>query len=208
MKKLAVIFCVLGLTACTYKVNPTAVPSYDLVTAYSDPVPGLWLLYIDASALQRPIKPDGYACAVHSYPIEMAEPFRSSMRQTLKGVMAQIEEVQSPPTLADVAARKAKGFVIVRGEEVRARIEMKPGFFMNSMYGDATVVASVTVDGKEGRMYGRTFQGDASGAADAGFACEGGAKGLAEAASKATGRLAREIGEGLSNEPRLRGNNS
>jgi len=194
----------LMLVGCAYKVEPVATPSYNVVSSYGEKVPGTWLLYVDAAQLDRPIKPDGYACSLHSFPLQLSSPFGSSIRQTLENVLQSVEEVPSPVSREQIRARDARGLIIVRGEEVRSHIEAKPGFWTPEMEGQVSIIASVAVDGTQGRLFGQTFEGQARGNASGGFACEGGAKGLASAAGTAMGDVSRKIGEAISNAERIR----
>ncbi len=179
-------------------------PSFNVMSSYGEQIPGLWLLYIDATALARPIKPSTYVCSAHNYPINASGPFATSVRQTLDNVVDQLEVVPGPVTAAQLNARGARGFIVVRGEEIRARLETKPGFWSASMDASATVIASVTVDGRRGRIYGSTVEGLGNAVSDAGFACEGGGKALGDAVSQGMGDSMRKLGEAISNSERVR----
>lgn len=66
------------------------------------------------------------------------------------------------------------------------------------------MIAGVTVDGPYGRLFGQTVGGQSFATGDAGFACEGSAKALAEAAAQSMGDTMRKIGEAVSNSERVR----
>jgi hypothetical protein len=194
----------LILASCAYNVDPLATPSYNVVSSYGEKVPGTWLLYVDAKPIDQPVKPEGYACSFHSFPLNLSSPFKSSVRQTLENVIEHIEDVPSPIPRQDVKARGARGIIVVHGDEVRTRLEVLPGFWSAKMDGQVSIVASITVDGSAGRIFGQTFEGQGRSGAEAGFACSGGAKGLADAAAKAMSDVSRKIGEGLTNSDRIR----
>lgn len=73
------------------------------------------------------------------------------------------------------------------------------------MVTQATMVANVSVDGGNGRIFGTTVEGQGMGNAEAGGACEGGTKALAEAAGQAMQDTMRKMGEAISNSERVRG---
>lgn len=201
---LPAVLPVLLLLGCTYQAPVVESPSYNLVTSYGEPIPGLWLLYVDATPLQRPIKPDTFECSAHKFPIDAAGPFATSVRQTLDNVVDRIEVVGGPVTSDQLRARGARGLIVVRGEDLRARLEAKQGFWTASMDASATMIASVSVDGLKGRLLGQTVEGQASSTSDAGAMCEGGAKALGKSVSTAMGDAMRRIGEAVSNSDRVR----
>ena len=201
--KILPVCIVLG--GCTYQAQIQDAPSFNLVTNYENKIPGLWFLYIDSSGLQRPMKPSSYVCAAHKFPISASGPFESSVRQTLDNVFDRIEYVDSPVKGVEIKKRGARGLIVVRGEEVRAKLDAKPGFWTASMEGQATLVASVSVDGSSGRVMGTTFEGTSIKEADAGAMCGGGAAALGEAVTEAMRDAMRKMGEALSNSDRVRG---
>jgi hypothetical protein len=192
------------LSSCTYNATVTDRPSFNTLNSYGSEVPGLWLLYVDAANLQRPMKPSGYVCAAHKFPIDAGGPFISSTRQTIDNVVETVEVVEVPPTLEQVRLRRAKGLIVVRGEEIRAKLVVQPGAFSAGMEGEASIVASVTVDGTRGRLLGTTVEGSGRSDAEAGFACEGGGKALGEAVSQGLGDAMRRLGEAIGNSERIR----
>jgi hypothetical protein len=209
MKNIAISTMVLSasflLGSCTYNAQVQDAPSYNLVTNYDNKIDGLWLLYIDSTGLQRPLKPSSYVCAAHKFPISATGPFETSVRQTLSNVFDQVETVNAPVSGADIRSRGARGFIVVRGEEVRAKLDAKPGMWTASMEGQATLVASVAVNGPTGRVMGTTFEGSSVKEADAGAMCAGGAVALGEAVTEAMRDAMRKMGEALSNSERVRG---
>ncbi|WP_290547042.1 hypothetical protein [Aestuariivirga sp.] len=193
------------LAGCTYNAEVREAPAYNVVSSFGTEVPGKWLLYVDASPLAKPVKPAGYACSAHKFPIEMSGPFETSVRQTIDNVVEQVEIVRGPMSRQQVTAAGARGLIVVRGEELRPRLEVQPGFWSANMSASATLVASVTVDSvKAGRVLGATVEGQGSADQEAGMACEGGAKSLASAAGVALKDSMRKIGEAISNSERMR----
>ena len=73
-----------------------------------------------------------------------------------------------------------------------------------TMDAQALLVASVSIDGPHGRLLGTTVEGQGHADAEAGYACSGGAKGLADAAGIAIKDTVRKIGEAVSNSERVR----
>ncbi len=190
------------LAGCAHQAQVAEAPAFDAVTSYGNKIPGRWVLFIDATALDTTAHPSGYACSAHSYDIKTAGAFQSSVRQTLENVFSQVETTPSPPSGG--VPRGAAGLIIVRGRETRTVLDVIPGFWSAKMRGRVTVSASVSVDGQKGRLFGRTFEGLGQTDSESGFACEGGGKALAAAAGRAVNNLVRQMAEALGNSPRLR----
>jgi hypothetical protein len=204
MRILGCVALCAALGGCAYKAEPIAAPSYNVVTSFSNKVPGKWILATEAAPLNQVIKPSGPACSAHNFPVELEAAFTTSVSETVRNVFEQIEDVSQPIPGDQVRKRGARGMIVVRGEELRARLDVQPGFWSANMKTQAMVVASVYVDGPNGRMFGQTVEGQGSGDADGGAFCNGGAKSMTDSAATATRDTVRKIAEALGNSERLR----
>lgn len=190
--------------ACQYKAEPMSVGAYNVYSSYGDKLPGKYLLYVDASALKKAIKPSDMNCAAHTYPLDLTSGFTGSVRKTFETLVSETEVVSQPVDRADLATRGARGMIIVRGEEISGRLRVVPGFWVAGMETEVEVVASITVDGRSGRLLGSTVSGNGNAQGDAGGFCEGGAKALVESAEKAMKQSVGRLGEALTNSERVR----
>jgi hypothetical protein len=192
------------LMGCAYKADPLAAPSFNAVTSFSTKIPGKWLLAVDASPLNQTIKPSGYQCSAHSFPLELNDAFKTSVAETLKNIFDQTEVIPTPIPGDQAQRRGARGVVVIRGEEVRGRLDVQPGFWQANIKTEVVIVASTYVDGPAGRIFGATVEGQGIADAEAGFMCDGGAKSLVNASSIAMRDAMRKIAEALGNSERLR----
>jgi hypothetical protein len=201
-----VLMCVLALavSGCAYKAETISSPAYNVPLSYSAKIGGKWLLSVDADRFSTVVRPSGYQCAAHNYPLDLKGSFQSSVRQTLENVFADLEVVDKPVPADQLAARGARGMIAVRAEDIRGRLDVLPGFISATMRTRVELATAVTVDGRRGRLLGKTVEGDAEAESEAGFACEGGSKALADAAGQAMRDNVRELAETLGNAPKLR----
>ncbi|MGN6146882.1 MAG: hypothetical protein ACTHOP_25210 [Mesorhizobium sp.] len=199
---------VAGLAAtvsgCQYKAEPLPIAAYNVYSSYGDKLPGKYLLYVDASALSRSIKPSDMNCAAHTFPIDMRTGFTGSVRKTFEPLVAELQVVDKPVDRADLAAQGARGMIMVKGEELDGRLRVVPGFWQAGMETEVELAASITVDGRNGRLLGSTVGGDGNAQGDAGGFCEGGAKAMTDAAEKAMKQAVGRLGEALTNSERVR----
>ena len=204
MRNAFVILIGVTLAGCAYKADPIAAPSYNVVTSFSSKVPGKWLLAVDATALNQTIKPSGMACSAHNFPLELSDAFKTSVAQTLKNVFEQVEDIPTPIPGDQAQRRGAQGVIVIRGEEVRGRLDVQPGFWQANMKTEVVIVASTYVDGPLGRIFGTTVEGHGIADAEAGLMCDGGAKSLVHASSIAMRDAVRKLAEATGNSERLR----
>ncbi|UXS00837.1 hypothetical protein [Agrobacterium tumefaciens] len=197
------LLCVF-LASCQYKAEPLTVATYNVYSSYEGKLPGKYLLFVDGSKLDKSIKPSDYNCAAHTFPLALSTSFSGSVRQTFANLVAELEVVQAPVAREELKARNARGMIIVKGEDVNARLRVVPGFWVAGMETEVEIAASITVDGQSGRLLGTTVSGDGNGQSDAGLACEGGAKSLTQSAEQAMKETLGRLGEALTNSDRVR----
>ena len=190
--------------ACQYKAEPPALPALNIYSSYDDKLPGKYLLYVEAQKLDRQVKPSDMNCAAHTYPLNLSASFPSATRQTFENLVAELEVVPAPVDRAELISRGARAIIIVRGEQTNARLRAVPGFWTVGMETDVELIASIQVDGRNGRLLGQTVSGTGHFQSDAGMACEGGAKSLTESATEAMRQSLSRIGEALTNSERVR----
>lgn len=202
--KIVALILLSAVSACAYKAEPLSVGAYNVYSSYDDKLPGKYLLYVSGDALNKTVKPSDMNCAAHSFPLALSTGFTGSVRKTFENLVTTLEVVTSPVDRSELSARGAKGMIIVKGEEVNARLRVVPGFWVNGMETDVEIVASITVDGPNGRLLGTTVSGDGNAQGDAGGFCEGGSKVLTDSAEKSMKQVVGRLGEALTNSDRVR----
>lgn len=203
-KILALVSVSAAMTACTYQVPVVATPNLNVYSSYSSKLPGNYLLYVEDDALVQSVKATGIACAAHSYPVDARAAFRDATLQTVEQLVEHVELVDTP-VQADLLTRQGKaGMIIVRGNEIQARFVMVPGFMTSSSDANVDMTASVSVDGPGGRLFGSEASGSGHANGPSGGMCSGPEQAIAEATGKAMKQLLGQVGERMSNAPRLR----
>lgn len=203
-KFLLMLIISMSVASCSYEVNAPIAPSYDVYSSYSAKVPGRWAVMVDGNQLKEEFKVSGYVCSAHSFPLDASQAFSTSVTKTLENVVEYIEDVQNPLSRDQLLRSGYAGLIRVSGEEVDADLEVVPGFWSAGMKAEVQMTAALAVDGPNGRLLGGRLSSEASDNAEAGGACEGGAQAISKATEKALRRLMEELGEKISNEPRLR----
>lgn len=201
---LAAASAALLLSACAYTAKTEPAPSFDVYSNYGDKIPGSYLLYVDAEKLDAIVHPTTFVCGAYTFPIAMAEGFKTSIQATLANVVGSVELVPEPVSADALKAKGARGMIVVRGEDLTGHLDIVPGFWSATMSTEVSMVAGITVDGRAGRLLGETVEGSGKGEAPSGFACSGGAKAFEISSAEALKETVRKLGEALSNAARVR----
>jgi hypothetical protein len=204
MKLVGAALVALLVSGCAYRAENITAPAYDVVTSYTKKIGGKWLLYVDASRFDTTVRPSEFACSAHNFPVALSSSFATSLRQTLQNVVDQLEEVDAPIPSDQIAAHGARGLITVRAESFDSSLRVVPGFWSANIVTEVGMSAAVTVDGRRGRLFGKTIDGQGKGDMDAGFACAGGAQSLKGAIAQAMRELLRRTGEEIGNAERIR----
>ena len=198
----------LGLLAClggcAYDAKPISTGAVNVVAAYSEKIPGKFALVVEPGELNKIIRPRGVNCSAHSYALNLGESFRSSVRATFGNLVERLEEVDAPLPSQALRSGGYRGQIIVTGEGLEGKLVAIPGFWNANISTTVQISASLTVDGPEGRLLGKTVEGLAEREADAGPFCSGGAESVEDAATQAARRLMVQLGETLANSDKLR----
>ncbi|MCK9552250.1 hypothetical protein [Aquamicrobium sp.] len=204
----AALAAMVALGGCAYKAEPMSVGAYNVYSSYGEKLPGKYLLFVDANALQKAIKPSDFNCAAHNYPLDLRAGFTGSVRKTFETLVSELEVVDRPVDRSELQSRGARGMIIIKGEELDGRLRVVPGFWTAGMETEVELAASIVVDGRSGRLLGSTVGGNGNAQGDAGGFCEGGAKALVQSAEKAMKEAVGRLGEALTNSERVRSGKS
>jgi hypothetical protein len=130
--------------------------------------------------------------------------FKEATLRTIEQLVDHVELVDNPVPFDAATAHGKAGVIVVKGDEIQARFVMTPGFWTASAEANVDLTAAVSVDGAGGRLFGSEASGAGHAEAPAGGMCGGAADALADATGKAMKQLLGQIGERMSNAPRLR----
>lgn len=194
----------LVLSGCAYNAIPSAAPEFAVYSNYAEELPGRYLLYVSDNDTATEVRSDTYECSAHRFPLDLASSFQGSVVGTLGNLVEEIQLVDAPVTSADLVAQGARGMIIVRLEDVDTDVRYRVGFWDMEARVETELTASITVDGREGRLVGRTVEADEEAQGSSGFACEGTAEVLSDSAQGAMENLMGRLGETLANAERLR----
>ena len=200
-KLLVVASLSLAVSGCTYTANTAPAPARNIVTSFANKVPGKWAVLVEADRLNTTVRSEDLNCSAHTFPINFTQGFPASVRETFPNVFTQVEDVEGTE---GVRSTKGRGVVQVRGENLQSRLKIVPGFWSANVVVDVDMTVAVTVEGANGRLFGKTFDGRGRADRPVGMLCSGGAEAVKAAAEDAQRDVLRRIAEELANSDRLR----
>ena len=187
------------------EVTVTAKPAPTTMSSYAQKLDGKFLLFIDATKLQKTFRPQSANCSAYSIPIDARNAFSETILRTFQSSVGTIELVASPPTKGSVAGAGADGGIIVSAETLEAQFRLVPsvGLF-NGVEVETEMTAYVAVDGRGGRIFGATIDADGTSSGPAGPTCGEGGTRLAESAADTVRTISGKIVEAVTNSDRVR----
>jgi len=200
----AVLAVALSLSACARNVEVMSAPNLNVYTSYADKMPGKWALFVQASSLRRDVHTDGFQCAAYNYPLNLESSFKESVAATFRNLVTEVNLVNQAPTVASLANDGYAGLIRVNGDDLRAHLTIKPGFFSATAEVTVEIDAGVIVEGRTGRLLGTQASGTGRADHDAGAFCSGTGATISEASQSAMKASLGQLAERFSNSPQVR----
>lgn len=194
----------LAVGACAYQAPVGVNPNLSVYSSYGEKLPGAYALYISTDGFSRDVKPTGLQCSAHHFPINAADGFKQSTVKTIQQLVADLEVVESPLTTDTLRQRGKAGMIVISADSFNPRIQFTPGLWSNTAESTVEISANMAVETPAGRVLGTTAEGSGNAQQNTGSGCGDGAQTLGFATEKAIRQLLGQLGERLSNSPRLR----
>lgn len=196
---------ILAVAGCAYDAPVANSPAFNVYSSYSDKIPGRFALYVDDRKIgPRVANIRTHMCSGHSFHVDTGGSFATSVHQTFRNLVEEIEVVRQPIAGADLAAGGFTGMIVVAMEDADFELTFVEGFWSSKVDGEAEYVARILVDGPYGRVLGTTVEATEDYHGGAGFYCDGGSAAISQASSAALKELMERLGDRLVNAPRVR----
>jgi hypothetical protein len=182
-----------------------APPQYEPVQTFAPRIRGHWLLLVEPGPMNLDVHPVSVACGSYVFPLQLSEAFAVALSNALKGVFERVDDVAAPLAGEDLRRRGITGMIVVRGQELRPRLDVQTRFFSANMQTQVAILASVQADGHRGQLLNGTIRGEGIANIPEGLLCDGGSgrKSVAAAGELAVGDTVSKIVEALSTSQRV-----
>jgi len=190
--------------ACAYQAPTEVSAALNVYSSYDDPLPLNVALYVEAEDLAADVRPDGYDCSAHRFPVDARAAFVGSVVQTLGNLTRSVVVVDQPISTGQFARTGVDAMVVVTSEDLDSDLIFIQRPFNADVEAEIEIEARITVDGPQGRLLGTSVQGDGEARQAAGSFCSGGAPAVGEATNEAIEDTMQRLGERFTNSARLR----
>jgi hypothetical protein len=184
-----------GLGACSYPVETSPAQSVPVITAYTDKVPGKWVLVVDAGKASATLEAAGTRCSQSDFPLDLSKPFAQTAEATFRTVAEDVRLSDHALSNSELASGDYAGVIVVRVADMRASVKTDGVV-------EARATAKTEIDGtilvtKGGeRMVDARQSGSGDAERDAHIDCSG----AGEAASAASDTAIQEVVEKLAEQ--------
>ena len=194
--RLPILIAVLiGLGGCSYGVATRTAPAGNVYSIHDSKIPGAFAMQIAGmdNCCRKEVRPSGYVCSGHNYPLEGGDALRSSIQNTLSQVFETI------------APSEGQGNVItISVNRFDATIRFAPGFWTVQAYSTAEIGLDIKAMRNGKAVLNTSVFAERSKDGDGGAFCGDGSQVIAEAIASATREVMERMAERLSNNPALR----
>jgi hypothetical protein len=120
---ISVVLLAAGLAACTYPVETPPAEAAPVITAYTDRVPGKWVLIVDAAKATTTLQDAGTRCSQSDYPLDLAKTFTETADATFKTVGDDVRVSDHALSKAELMSGGYSGVIVVSVAGLKASIK-------------------------------------------------------------------------------------
>jgi hypothetical protein len=120
LKRIVGVAAVSVLAACSYPVESPPAEAVPVLTAYTDKVPGKWLLIVDAGKANATLEAEGTRCSESDYPLDLSKSFTETADATFKTVAEEVRRSDHALSKSEMASGGYAGVIVVTVADMRA----------------------------------------------------------------------------------------
>jgi len=193
----------LFLASCSYQVANEPPQAPDPFTAYTDKVPGKWVLLVDAEGLKAEPQAPELRCNQFGYPMDLSKPFVKLAASTFEKVADDVRPFDHQLSRAEIASNGFTGEIAIHITEFRPRVKVD-GVLDATATADTEIAGTILVTKAGQRMLDVSEAAKGEGTRDAGIICGGAADALSDSSSAAMQDLVRKFAEQFANSHDIR----
>jgi hypothetical protein len=198
-----VLLSAAGLAACSYPVETPPAEAVSVLTAYTDKVPGKWVLIVDAAKANTTLEDAGTRCSQTDYPLDLSKTFTETADATFKTVADDVRVSDHALSRSELMSGGYSGVIIVSVSVLKASIK-------TTGVVEARAAAETEIDGeilviKGGeRMVDSRQKGKGDAERDTHIDCSGAGEAAAAASDAAVQEVVSRLAEQFANSHAIR----
>lgn len=197
--RLPILFVIfIGMVGCSYNVAARTAQAGNIYSIHDSKIPGNFTVQIAGidNCCRKEVRPSGYICSAHNYPLDAGEALRSSIQSTLSQVFENITSNEGQGNVITVSVNRFD-----------ATVRFAPGFWSHQAYSTAEIGLDIKAIRNGKAVLSTSVFAERSRDGDGGAYCGDGSQVIAEAIAASTREVMERMAERLSNNPALRAQN-
>ena len=203
MRRLIAGLAALALAGCSYEVGNDAPEAPAPFLAYTNRVPGKWLLLVDAKAATAAPQIAEPRCNQFDYTMDFTKSFEQSAVAAFGKAADEIRFSDHPLNRSEVANGGYTGVIRLSVHAFRPRVKID-GFVDAAANAETEIDGTIIVSKGGETMVDASQSGIGKGARDAGPICGGAADAMSDATIEAMQDLVRKLAEDFANSRTIR----
>lgn len=199
----AVLSAAAGLAACTYPVETPPAEAVHVLTAYTNRVPGKWVLIVDAAKANTVLQAAGSRCSQSDYPLDLSNTFTQTANATFKTVADDVQLSDHALSKSELIAGGYSGVIIVSISALKATIKTE-GMVEASAAAETDIDGSILVIKAGERMVELRQSGKGDAERDAHIDCSGAGEAASAASDTAVQDVVGKLAEQFANSHAIR----
>ncbi len=179
---------ILGACATVPDAPPVFVPQ--VVSAFTQKVPGRWALAVSNASLDTQIAPQGFACGDLTFPVGLDAPLPRYVVQSFRQIAADVTPVAHILSDDEIRAGGYSGQIVLGSAALVPDVAFAQHGLTAYIDSNMALNAVLDVRGPGGTLLHRAFTVNGISHTDAGIICQNGTGGIARAADSAMQQLA------------------
>ena len=193
----------LALAACSYPVEPPPAEAVPVITAYTNKVPGKWLLIVDAGKATAALSAEGARCSRSDYPLDLSKAFAEMASATFKTLAEEVRLSDHALSKSEMVSGGYTGVIVVTVAEMRA--SAKTDGLVEARASAETEIDGTILVAKQGeRMVDSRQTGKGDAERDTHIDCSGTGEAVAAASDTAMHDVIAKLGEQFANSHAIR----
>ena len=199
----SVVLSAAGLAACTYPVETPPAEAVQVLTAYTDKVPGKWVLIVDAAKANTTLQDAGTRCSQTDYPLDLAKTFAETADATFKTVADEVRVSDRALSKAELMSGGYAGVIIVSVSGLKASIKTA-GVVEARAAAETEIEGAILVIKGGERMVDSRQTGKGNAERDTHIDCSGAGEAAAAASDTAVQDVVGKLAEQFANSHAIR----
>jgi hypothetical protein len=194
----------LTVAACASVPDAPPVSMPEVISAYTQKVPGRWVLAIAPHQLDSQIEAPELACGGMTFAVALDGPMQRYLIEGLRQIASDVTPVDHVLSPDELRAGGYSGQILVGASAVAPNVTFAQDGLTAHVHSNLMLSATIDVSGHHGSLLHRAFTASGISNVDAGIVCQNGQGGIGRAADSALQQIAADAASAFADSPDIR----